>query len=136
MLKACSLGLNGGCAGNCSYSSCCLMYEDTMAWVPARPLRGWSWPGAGGGNRRSTVDGGWVDAAGLRRFRESLLFVPRKNGKTTLAAGVILYMLFEDGESGAEVYGAGSEYQQASLVFHHCRGMIARSRHVRVSISG
>ena len=70
---------------------------------------------------------GWVDAAGLRRFRESLLFVPRKNGKTTLAAGVILYMLFCDGEAGAEVYGAASEYQQASLVFAHCRGMIARN---------
>jgi len=70
---------------------------------------------------------GWVDAYGYRRFRRCLLFIPRKNGKTPLAAGLILYLLFEDGEPGAEIYGAASEYKQASLVFSHVRGMIAQN---------
>jgi phage terminase large subunit-like protein len=59
-----------------------------------------------------------------RRYREALLFVPRKNGKTPLAAGIVLYMLSEDGEPCAEIYGAASEYKQASLVFEHARGMV------------
>jgi phage terminase large subunit-like protein len=48
----------------------------------------------------------------LRRFREAYICVPRKNGKSIIAAGVGLYALVGDGESGAEVYcGASSEYQ-------------------------
>lgn len=67
---------------------------------------------------------GWKRPDGMRRYREALVFVGRKNGKTPLAAGIILYLLFEDGEPGAEIYGGASEYKQASLVFAHARGMI------------
>jgi len=67
----------------------------------------------------------------LRRYREVLLFVPRKNGKTPMAAGILLYMLCEDQEAGAEVYGAASEYKQASLVFEHARGMVAMDDELR-----
>jgi phage terminase large subunit-like protein len=67
---------------------------------------------------------GWRRADGTRRYREVFVYVPRKNGKTTLVAGILLYGLFEDGESGAEIYGAASEYKQASLVFEHARGMV------------
>ena len=70
---------------------------------------------------------GWKDANGLRRYRETFLFVARKNGKTCLAAGLIVYLLFEDAEPGSEIYGCASEYSQASLVFHHARGMVARN---------
>ena len=50
---------------------------------------------------------GWVDSeTGLRRFRKALIVVPRKNAKTTIAAGVGLYMLAPDGEPGSEVYAA------------------------------
>jgi len=59
----------------------------------------------------------------LRRYREAFIEVGRKNGKIPLAAGKILYLLFEDGEPGAEIYGAASEYKQASLVFTHAWGM-------------
>lgn len=59
----------------------------------------------------------------LRRYRKTLIFVPKKNGKTPLAAGIILHLLFEDGEPGAEIYGAATEYKQASLVFTHAWGM-------------
>jgi len=68
---------------------------------------------------------GWYsDETGCRRFRESLIFVARKNGKTPLAAGILLYLLFIDDEYGAEIYGAASEYKQATLVFEHARGMV------------
>jgi phage terminase large subunit-like protein len=50
---------------------------------------------------------GWVDPRDRRRrFRVADLFVPRKNAKSTLAAGIGLYMLAADGEFGAEVYSA------------------------------
>lgn len=68
---------------------------------------------------------GWKHKkTGFRRYQESLIFVPRKNGKTPLCAGIVLYCLSEDGEPGAEIYGAASEYKQASLVFTHAWGMV------------
>ena len=68
---------------------------------------------------------GWVDKdTGFRRYQECLLYVPRKNGKTIMAAGIVLFLTFMDDETGAEVYGAASEYKQASLVFDHARGMV------------
>lgn len=74
---------------------------------------------------------GWINARGLRRYREVFLFVPRKNGKTALAAGIILYLLFEDGEPCAEIYGAASEFGQASMVFEHARGMVFNNKRLR-----
>lgn len=70
---------------------------------------------------------GWKRSDGTRRFREALLFIPRKNGKTAMAAGIVLYGLFCDGEPCAEIYGAASEYKQASLVFEHARGMVEQN---------
>jgi phage terminase large subunit-like protein len=43
--------------------------------------------------------------------------LPRKNGKTELAAAIALYGLLADGETGAEVYSAAADRDQASLVF-------------------
>ena len=75
---------------------------------------------------------GWVHKKiGLRRYKEAFIEIGRKNGKTPLAAGIILYMLFEDGEPGAEIYGAASEYKQASLVFTHAWGMVNRNPKLR-----
>src|SRR3990172_1426667 len=42
----------------------------------------------------------------------------RKNGKSTLAAGIALYLLFMDDEAGAEVYGAAADPEQAAIVFN------------------
>ena len=67
---------------------------------------------------------GWKRLDGTRRYRQTLLFVARKNGKTPLAAGLILCSLWMDGEPGAEIYGAAAEYQQACLVFEHAVGMV------------
>lgn len=74
---------------------------------------------------------GWIKPDGTRRFRRALFYVPRKNGKTPFAAGIILRLLFEDGENGAEVYGAASEYKQASLVFSQAQGMILHNPAMR-----
>jgi phage terminase large subunit-like protein len=60
----------------------------------------------------------------VRRYREVLLYIPRKNGKTPLTALIIKLALFLDNEYGAEIYGAASTYKQACLVFFHVRGMI------------
>ena len=67
---------------------------------------------------------GWKRPDGTRRYREAFVFVPRKNGKSAMAAGLLLEALFCDNEPGAEIYGAASEYKQASLVFDHARGMV------------
>lgn len=67
---------------------------------------------------------GWKAPDGTRRYREVFLFVPRKNGKTTLAAGLINYALFEDREPGAEIYCAASDRDQASLVYSQAVQMV------------
>lgn len=61
---------------------------------------------------------GWVRKLdGLRRFRRALLFVPRKCGKSDLAARIGLYMLAADGEHGAEVFSGATTRDQAHEVF-------------------
>src|SRR4249919_372445 len=61
---------------------------------------------------------------GLRQYRTCLLMLPRKNGKTELAAAIALYGLLADGEAGAEVYGAAADRDQAGLVFGVAAQMI------------
>lgn len=72
---------------------------------------------------------------GLRQYRESFFLVGRKNGKSTLLAGLALYMLTSDGEGGAEVYSTATKYAQARLLFDEAHNMIkqspALSRHFR-----
>ena len=79
---------------------------------------------------------GFVDAqTGLRRYREAFFLVGRKNGKSTLLAGLALYMLIADGEGGAEVYSTATKYAQARLLFDECHNMVKQSpelsKHIR-----
>ena len=62
----------------------------------------------------------------VRRYREVFLYVPRKNGKTPLAAGICLFMLFCDGEPGAQIFSAAADREQAALLYRHAKGMIER----------
>ena len=62
-----------------------------------------------------------------RRFRYADIMVPRKNGKTMLAAGIALYMLFMDDEPGAEVYAAAVDREQARLCFDASKELIKGS---------
>src|SRR5574343_115556 len=58
-----------------------------------------------------------------RRYRRVFGFLPRKNGKSTLGAGVANKMLFSDGEPGAEIYSAASDRTQAAIVFNEAKSM-------------
>lgn len=60
---------------------------------------------------------GWKRPDGTRRYREAFLYIPRKQGKTQLASGIGNYMLFCDGERGAQVYAAAANEEQAQQVF-------------------
>lgn len=72
---------------------------------------------------------GWVHReTGKRRFRKADLFVPRKNAKSTIAAGIGLYMLAVDGEFGAEVYSGATSRDQALEVFRPAR-LMAQTAH-------
>jgi len=70
---------------------------------------------------------GWKRADGLRRFRRAYVEVARKNGKSTLAAGVGLLLAFFDGESGAEVYSAATKRDQAKIVWSEAHQMVLRT---------
>lgn len=71
---------------------------------------------------------GWVHkSTGKRRFRKVRLYVPRKNGKSTLAAPIGLYMLAADGEPGAEVYSIATSEKQAWEVFGPGRQMALKT---------
>lgn len=64
---------------------------------------------------------------GMRRFRTAYIEVPRKNAKSTIAAGVGLWMLGPDNEPGAEVYSAATTREQAKIVFNTARQMALRT---------
>ncbi|WP_175807752.1 terminase large subunit [Burkholderia cenocepacia] len=71
---------------------------------------------------------GWVKKkTGFRRFRESYWEVPRKNGKSVIAAGVGIAMFTADDEFGAEVYCGATTERQAWEVFRPARLMVSRS---------
>lgn len=65
---------------------------------------------------------------GRRRFKYAHIEVPRKNGKTILAAGVANYLLCADGEGGAEIYCAATKKDQAMILWKDCRVLIDKSR--------
>lgn len=70
---------------------------------------------------------GWKRADGLRRFRTAYIEVPRKNGKTTYAAGTALYLMVADGEPGAEVYSAATKRDQAKICWSEAVRMVKAS---------
>lgn len=77
---------------------------------------------------------GWLRKVdGLRRYRVLYVVVPRKNGKSVIAAGVGLYMFCLDGEHGAEVYSGATNEKQAWEVFTPARLMVKRTQALRDS---
>ena len=73
---------------------------------------------------------------GTRLRRQAYIEVPKKNGKSTLMAGVALYMLVADSEPGAEIYGAAADREQASIIYREAAAMVraspSLSRHCEV----
>ena len=67
---------------------------------------------------------GILKSDGYRQFNTVYIEVPKKCGKSELAAAVALYMLCADGEQGAEVYSCASDRDQASIVFTAASRMV------------
>lgn len=70
---------------------------------------------------------GFIDDKGMRRYKETFFLVARKNGKSSLLSGLMLYMLIADGEGGAQVVSAATKREQASIVFNECLNMVSQS---------
>ena len=70
---------------------------------------------------------GIVKKNGKRQFLTAYIEIPKKNGKSELAAAIALYLLYADNEPSAEVYGAACDRNQASIVFDVARQMVEMS---------
>jgi phage terminase large subunit-like protein len=68
---------------------------------------------------------GWKRKDSTRRYSESSLFIPRKNGKSTLVAGLLLYQMMCDGRTAGQYYCAAETFAQASLVFNMAARMVS-----------
>ena len=67
---------------------------------------------------------GIVDENGLRIFREVMLIIARKNGKSLFASACIAYMAYLDGEYGAKIYCLAPKLEQAAIVYNNLYQMI------------
>lgn len=78
---------------------------------------------------------GWVDKkTKVRRFREFLLLVARKNGKSFLSACIMVYMLVADGEAGAQCVSIATKYDQAAIVYKSARKIIEQDPDLRALV--
>lgn len=71
---------------------------------------------------------------GTRRFLEVVLIVARKNGKSTLAAAIGLYLMIADQEPGAEVYAVATKKDQAKVIWLEAKRMVKKSPSLRRKI--
>ena len=82
---------------------------------------------------------GTLKANGARQFNTAYVEIPKKMGKSELAAAVALLLTCADGEERAEVYGCAADRQQASIVFEVAADMVrmcpALSRRVKILAS-
>lgn len=72
-----------------------------------------------------------LQPGGRRRFRTCFVTCPRKQGKSTLASALGLFLLYCDGEPGAEIVSAASDRAQAAIVFDAARRMVEASSALR-----
>ena len=71
---------------------------------------------------------GFVDEeTGFRKYRKVILYVARKNGKSTLAAAIGLYMFLADGEPGAECYSIATKKDQAKILWLEAKRMVKKN---------
>ena len=69
---------------------------------------------------------GTIKENGYRQFNTAYVEIPKKQGKSELAAAVALYLLCADFEPGAEVYGCAADRNQAQIVFDVALQMVKR----------
>lgn len=81
---------------------------------------------------------GWVGSDGYRRFRSAYIETGKGSGKSPLAAGIGLYGMMADGESGAEIYAAATKKDQAMILFRDAVAMVDHSPELqrRITKSG
>lgn len=84
---------------------------------------------------------GFVDKdTGLRKYKKGVLFVARKNGKSTIDSGLANFMLTKAGEGGAEIYSVATKRDQAKVVWEESKRMIKKSpslsKRIRCLIGG
>jgi phage terminase large subunit-like protein len=77
---------------------------------------------------------GFIDIEGNRKYRESVLIVGKKNGKSLLSSGVGLYLGFADGEAGPEVYALATKRDQAKIIWSEAKRMVRKSPALRKRI--
>ena len=70
---------------------------------------------------------GWLRPDGTRRFHTGYIEIAKKNGKSTLAAAILLYLLVGDGEQGAQVFTAATSRDQAKICFNAAKEMVRKS---------
>jgi phage terminase large subunit-like protein len=78
---------------------------------------------------------GTVYANGKRVIRKAYIEIPKKNGKSELAAAIALFLLVADGEMGAEVYSAAADISQANIVFSVAAQMVRNNEYLSSIIS-
>jgi phage terminase large subunit-like protein len=71
---------------------------------------------------------------GTRKYRELILIVARKNGKSALGSAIALYMLVADGEAGPEVVSAATKKDQAKIIWSESKRMVKKSPALRKRI--
>lgn len=72
---------------------------------------------------------GWKNRlTGKRKYRRALVFVPRKNGKSTLGSAIALYLLCGDAENGPEVYSVASDRLQAGIIHSVAKEMVYQNQ--------
>ena len=75
---------------------------------------------------------GFIDKeTGLRQYKESMFYVARKNGKSTMLSSIALYMMIADGEGGADIFSVATKKEQANLIFDETHNMIKQSPYLR-----
>ena len=70
---------------------------------------------------------GFIDIEGNRKYREVILIVGKKNGKSLLASIIGLYMLTADGEPGPEVAAVATKREQAKIIWLEAKRMVKKS---------
>lgn len=74
---------------------------------------------------------GFIDDEGRRKYREIILIVAKKNGKSLIGSIVGLYLQVGDGEPGAEVYAVATKKDQAKIIWGEAKRMVNKSPELR-----
>ncbi len=77
---------------------------------------------------------GFIDITGCRKYREAVLIVGKKNGKSLIASAVGLYLLVGDNELGPEVYAVATKRDQAKIIWSEAKRMVKKSPALRKRI--